>query len=132
MRRGLCPGTLPQPACRIHSREIERETMPRAIFAFLAAATLSGAALAQPTTPKKPIVDEYHGVKVTDDYRWLEDWNDPAVKKWSGDQNTYARSVLDKIPGVDAIRKRVTELRGAPQPEYGGLAFKAGLIFAIK
>ena len=32
-----------------------------------------------PPTPKKPHIDLYHGIKVEDDYQWLENWNDPAV-----------------------------------------------------
>ena len=45
-----------------------------------------------PVTDKKPISDEYHGVKVVDDYRWLEDASDPAVKQWCVDQNRYSRA----------------------------------------
>src|SRR5262245_12340126 len=92
--------------------------------AFLGAAA---AALAQPATAKKPATDTYHGTTVTDFYRWLEDWSDASVKEWSEAQNAYARSILDNLPGVEAIRKRVTELRGAPQPDYSGLAFKGGM-----
>ena len=36
---------------------------------------------APPVTPKHPVTDEYHGVAVTDDYRWLENWDDPTVKQ---------------------------------------------------
>ena len=36
-----------------------------------------------PATPKKPVTDTYFGTAVTDDYRWLEDWNDAAVQAWS-------------------------------------------------
>src|SRR5262245_55569675 len=103
---------------------------------FLAVATaslVSGTVYAgPPQTPKKPVTDEYHGVKVTDDYRWLEDWADPGVQKWSEAQNSYARSILDRLPAVEAIRKRVTDLRGAPQPDYGSLAFSGGMLFAMK
>src|SRR5262245_8805711 len=32
-------------------------------------------------TPKKPVVDEYHGAKVVDDFQWLENADDPAVRR---------------------------------------------------
>ena len=38
---------------------------------------------APPATKKEPATDTYHGVKVVDDYRWLEDWNKKDVKDWS-------------------------------------------------
>jgi hypothetical protein len=37
-------------------------------------------------TPKKPVTDEYQGVKVQDDYQWLEKDDDPAVNAWSNPQ----------------------------------------------
>src|SRR5262245_60434633 len=42
-----------------------------------------------PATPKRPAIDVYHGVVVTDDYRWLEDWSRLAVRQWSDAQNAY-------------------------------------------
>ena len=44
-----------------------------------------------PDTPKHPVTDQYQGVKVTDDYRWLENWDDPAVKQWSAAENARTR-----------------------------------------
>ena len=38
---------------------------------------------ATPATPKRPVVDKYQGVTITDDYRWLENWDDPEVKQWN-------------------------------------------------
>jgi prolyl oligopeptidase len=89
---------------------------PRFAIRTIAATALCAAALTAssgpPPTDKRPVTDDYHGTKVTDDYRWLENWNDAVVKTWSDAQNAYARSVLDKLPGVPAIRKRVTALSG--------------------
>ena len=42
----------------------------------------------RPPTKSVPVTDNYHGVNVTEHYRWLEDWNNPAVRKWSADQNS--------------------------------------------
>lgn len=83
-------------------------------------------------TPKKAVTDEYHGVKVVDDYRWLEDWDAKAVKDWSEAQNTFARSILDKLPAVAEIRERLTFLETGASVEYTGLAWKGGKLFALK
>jgi prolyl oligopeptidase len=85
-----------------------------------------------PETRQAPVVDEYHGVKVTDGYRWLEEWSDPAVKAWSEAQNTYARSQLDGLKGVDAIRERVTQIMSAQSVSYGAIHAAGGKLIAIK
>src|ERR1700728_4742666 len=62
---------------------------------FIALATLFATVFgAPPSTPKRPVPDPYHGVKVGDDYRWLQNWNDPEVKQWSDAENALARQYL--------------------------------------
>jgi prolyl oligopeptidase len=85
-----------------------------------------------PAALKRPVTTEYHGVKVTEDYRWLEDWDDADVRAWSEVQNAYARSVLDELPHVAEIRARVRELLVAASVDYYGLHWCAGRLFAIK
>ncbi len=105
----------------------------------LALLTLAVAAAAQPpatpavpATPKRPVTDEYFGVKVTDEYRWLEEWSDPAVRAWSDAQNAAARGVLAGLPGLAAIRDRVKQLDGGGSAAYFGLVMRGGVLFALK
>ena len=65
---------------------------------------------APPKAQAKPIVDIYHGTKITDNYRWLEDGNSPETQKWVADEMAYTRALLDPLPGRDAIHKRLTDL----------------------
>ncbi len=65
---------------------------------------------APPLAEIKPIVDIYHGTKVVDNYRWLEDGSSPATEKWVGEEMSYTRAILDPLPGRDAIHKRLTDL----------------------
>src|SRR5262249_61760655 len=60
-----------------------------------------------PATDKKPVADDYHGTRVTDDYRWLEDATDPAVRRWMRDQNRHTRAVLDRLPARAAVETRL-------------------------
>ncbi len=85
-----------------------------------------------PDTPKRPVTDEYHGVKVRDDYRWLEDWDDPQVKKWSAAQNARSREYLDHLPSRAAVKERVTQLVSATSASYYDLQFRGGILFALK
>ena len=87
---------------------------------------------APPNTPKRPVTDEYHGVTVTDDYRWLENWNDPEVKQWSAAQNLHARGYLDNLQDRAAIKQRFQQLIGAGSVSYFSLQFRGGTLFAMK
>jgi prolyl oligopeptidase len=100
---------------------------------MLLSAQLPAAELpALPKTPEKPVTDEYHGTKVSDPYRWLENGADAEVKKWTEAQSRYARAFLDQLPGLDAIRKRLKDLNGATSPDYLSLQERGGKLFALK
>jgi prolyl oligopeptidase len=94
--------------------------------------TLGALAAVPPETPRKPVTDAYQGISVTDDYRWLEDGNNPAVKSWIETQNAYSRAFLDRSPALPALRKRYKELMADPSPSYGGLHYAGGTLFAMK
>ena len=102
------------------------------LASLLAAITFSATLAAPPETAKKPVTDELQGIKIVDDYRWLEDWNDKSVQDWSDRQNVYARSMLDKITCAPALRARLTELENSVGVEYHGVKPVGGMVFASK
>jgi prolyl oligopeptidase len=80
---------------------------------FLIAAVVYAAEDSQsapPTAAEKPIVDMFHGTKVFDNYRWLEDGKSPETQKWVEREMAYTRGILDPLPGRAAINKRLTDL----------------------
>jgi prolyl oligopeptidase len=83
-------------------------------------------------TPKKPVTDEYQGVKVEDDYQWLEKDDDPAVKAWSDAQNQRTRKYLDKLPDRAAIEKQLTDWYAKTSASYSGIVSRPGILFAFK
>ncbi len=85
-----------------------------------------------PPTPKKPVTDVYHGVKVVDEYRWLEDFHDPAVRAWADTENRYARAYLDGLPERAELYEQLKRLRSYPSPRYRALIYRDGLFFALK
>ena len=94
---------------------------------------LSGCAgFGPPHTAQIPVANTYHGVQVSDPYQWLEDWDDEQVQSWSSQQNTYARSVLDKLPYVKELRERITQIMTAESVSYYSLSWRKGTLFAMK
>jgi prolyl oligopeptidase len=85
-----------------------------------------------PQARVETVKDTFHGIEVPDPYRWLENWDNPAVQDWSNQQNAYARNYLDNLSGVDAIRRDVTEIMSNASISYKGLKYAGGKIFAIK
>jgi prolyl oligopeptidase len=70
---------------------------------------MSGLACAPPFSPVEPVTEVFHGVPVTDPYRWLEDQGSPRTREWLKEQTRYARAHLDNIPGRELIQKRTQE-----------------------
>ncbi|HPH21596.1 MAG TPA: S9 family peptidase, partial [Haliscomenobacter sp.] len=68
-----------------------------------------------PTTDTVAHVDDYHGTKVSDPYRWLEADTAENVKKWVKSQNAVTTDYLEKIPYRKAIADRYTELYNFPK-----------------
>lgn len=81
---------------------------------------------------KVPVSDTYHGVKVVDEYRWLEDWQDSKVQEWSKDQDRFTRATLAALPHVKDIRSRVSKVLSHSAVSYYGLTQSGGQYFALK
>src|SRR5271166_2052300 len=76
-----------------------------------------------PKAEKRPLEETLHGVKIVDNYRWLEDADSPETQKWVAAERAYTNSVLDPLPGREAIHKRLTELLSIGSisaPQIGG------------
>jgi prolyl oligopeptidase len=87
---------------------------------------------AYPETPQRAVSDNYHGVTVTEAYRWLENLDDPEVLAWNAAQNRYSRALLDAAAGRAPIEARLRTLYTATSSEHYGLKTRHGAIFAIK
>jgi prolyl oligopeptidase len=67
-------------------------------------------AIDYPVARKADIIDDYHGTKVEDPYRWLEDDHAAETKAWVEAENKVTESCLAAIPQRDAIRTRLKTL----------------------
>jgi prolyl oligopeptidase len=77
---------------------------------FISAALTAQSGLQYPETRKVDHVDTYHGTKVPDPYRWLEDDNAPETAKWVEAQNKVTFAYLEKIPFRAQLNKRLNDL----------------------
>ncbi len=59
-----------------------------------------------PVAPVRPVAETYFGTTVVDPYRWMEA-EGPEWKAYALGQAAYAKSVLDAIPGRDALTEAV-------------------------
>ncbi|MGY1827652.1 prolyl oligopeptidase family serine peptidase [Blastococcus sp. SYSU DS0541] len=63
-----------------------------------------------PDAPRLDLVEELHGHRVADPYRWLEDPADPRTQEWSEEQDRLAGEVLAALPARDRFAARLGEL----------------------
>lgn len=75
--------------------------------------------------------DTYHGVTVSDPYRWLEQGDDPAVKAWVAAQNARSRAFLDGVPSRPAIAAELKRIEQAFSIADTGITEAGGRLFAF-
>ncbi len=68
-----------------------------------------------PVAPKNDVVDDYHGTKVPDPYRWMEDLDSKDVAEWVAAQNKLTIDYLLRLPMREQLRTRITELWNYPK-----------------
>ncbi len=78
--------------------------------ATTAAAKTEVATLAYPAARTVDHVDEYHGIKVADPYRWLEELDAPDTREWIAAQNALTQKYLGDAKARPQIHARMTEL----------------------
>ncbi|XP_063229852.1 prolyl endopeptidase [Bacillus rossius redtenbacheri] len=61
------------------------------------------------------VVEELHGRKIADPYRWLEDPDSPETVRFVEQQNAVSRPFLDAYPARDRVKARLTELWNYPR-----------------
>ena len=63
-----------------------------------------------PAARRLDLVDERHGHRIPDPYRWLEDPDSAETQDWLTAQDDLVRAHLDGLPGRDHLARRLTEL----------------------
>jgi prolyl oligopeptidase len=80
--------------------------------------------LSYPAAPRGNQIDDYHGIKVADPYRWMEDVDSPTTRTWVEAEAKLTSNYLAAIPGRERIVERLKEIWnferwGAPE-KHGG------------
>jgi prolyl oligopeptidase len=111
-------------------------TLRRRLTATLVATLLAAttALVAQqpqyPATKKVDQVDDYHGTRVADPYRWLEDDASAATAAWVEAENKVTFPYLDAIPFRKQLQARVKELND--YAKYSSPSHKGPYYFFFK
>jgi prolyl oligopeptidase len=76
----------------------------------------SGAApMRYPAARRVEQLDDYHGVKVADPYRWLENTDSRETKQWIEEENALTFEFLSAIPERGRLKQRLTKLWDYPK-----------------
>jgi prolyl oligopeptidase len=88
----------------------DKDETPTTETTAAAPAASAPAKLPYPEAKVVEQTDEYHGTKIADPYRWMENLEAPELKSWIDAQNKVTQDYLADAPGKAHIKQRLTEL----------------------
>ena len=103
------------------------------LIALFPLTSISGVAMpTPPETPVRKVIDEYHGIKIADSYRWLENSKDPEVEKWTKAEADTTRGYLDQLPHLADIKAVLEKWNSFASPSYVMLTHRGDTYFALR
>jgi prolyl oligopeptidase len=85
------------------------------LFASCAPAEPPGPKLTYPAPRQGDVVEDYHGTKVADPYRWMEDLDAKETADWVAASNAVTEPYLAQLPLRQRFNQRLTELWNYPR-----------------
>lgn len=85
-----------------------------------------------PATPEHPVVDDYFGTKITDNYRWLEDLKSPEVQSWFKAESDFSHHIIDKIPHREDLFKQMKDIQNMSGDSFGVIMQRQNSCFYTK
>ena len=97
---------------------------------FMVPMSITAQTLNYPETRKVDQVDDYHGTRVADPYRWLEDDRSAETAAWVAAENKVTFGYLEQIPFRAKVKQRLEQLYN--YPKYGAPFRRAANFFYSK
>jgi prolyl oligopeptidase len=105
---------------------------PLIFLVFYCFVGIANAQYNYPVTPEHPVVDNYFGTKITDNYRWLEDIKKPEVQDWFKEQSDYSSTIINKITGRDELFNRMKQIQEIYGDFYSNIIQRGNTYFYTK
>lgn len=107
-------------------------TLPFSALNVSAATPPAATKWTYPATKTVDAADTHFGRTYKDPYRWLEGLKEKEVEDWFKAQAVYTDSILDRIPGRDALAKEWVELDKLKSALYSDIHARGGSVFYKK
>lgn len=106
--------------------------MTALLLAPLAPMAQAQANAAPVVASKHPVTDEYHGVKVVDNYRWLEDSKSAETQQWLAAENAYSLRYFQHAADWKSILRDIKTPKDKEGAIQRSLDFRAGRFFYLQ
>src|SRR6516164_8158210 len=93
--------------------------------------TTLGGDFSYPETKRETVIETYHGVAVSDPYRWLECGCSLEVAEWLDRENAITDAYLDKTSQWRVVAERLSVLTKVRSKEYAKFRFVGGRSFVL-